>query len=364
MRLPSDFDKSEKLGMSAYESGDNYYDTAYIYPGKEVLLGKILHKNGIREKVKIATKLPPFLCKSNADFDKIFDKQLSRLKTDYIDNYLLHMLVNPEQLQGLFDIGLKEWISGKKESGAVRKFGFSYHGNAADFVRLVDCFDWDFCMIQYNYLDENNQAGKSGLKHAFSKNIPVIIMEPLKGGMLANPKQIPKKAMKVFEANTAYNPAGWALKWLFNQEEVTCILSGMRNPDDLRQNIALAESTEPYCMTDSESDVIAEVTAAYNESNTIPCTGCNYCTPQCPVGVNIPGCFTAYNAKSFHQYMMNTGLMISKKGGASGCVGCRKCESHCPQGIGIAGELKKVSRKMEPFWIKAVTGVARKFTSR
>jgi hypothetical protein len=375
MRLPSDFAQSEQLILHAVENGVNYFDTAYIYPGKEALLGKIVHKNNLRERVKIATKLPLVLVKSGEDFDKFFDKQLARLQTDYIDYYMLHMLVNPAQLQSLFDMGLQDWVEKKKQSGQIRKFGFSFHGGPSDFIKIIDfcpersgqdrqCL-FDFVMIQYNYLDINCQAGIGGLRHAYSKGIPVIAMEPLRGGTLANPKRIPKKAMRLFE-QTQYSPAQWAMSWLFAHREITCVLSGMRNMFELQDNLSVANGeTAPKGF-----GIIEQVTAIFREQNTIGCTGCNYCVFRpdggaiCPVGVNIPGCFMAYNAKSIREYAMSTGAVISKAGMAGSCIKCGKCEPLCPQAIPIMESLAKVSKKMEPFWLKGVFSLARKFTNR
>ena len=378
MRLPGDFEKSRQLILRAVEKGVDYFDTAYIYPGNEALLGKILHKENLRERVKIATKLPLFLCKSSSDFDKIFNKQLAQLKTDYIDYYLLHMLSSPDELQSLFETGLNRWLIQKKSQGQIRQIGFSFHGKQGDFVKLIDAcaagnpnapFIWDFTMIQYNYLDVNNQAGLTGLKHAYSQNIPVIIMEPLRGGLLANPKKLPKKAVKALgDFPESRSPAEWALRWLWNHEEVSCVLSGMRNMSDLDNNISLAEACFPGCMSDRELGVIERVADVFNQLNVIPCTGCNYCMQNpdggalCPVGVNIPGCFTAYNSKSYKQYVQNNGALISKKGLASSCIKCGKCQPRCPQSIEIAKSLKIVSRKMEPWWFKLVMAIARKFT--
>jgi predicted aldo/keto reductase-like oxidoreductase len=361
MRLPDNFEKSEKLILKAFEEGVNYFDTAYIYPGKEALLGKILHKNNLRKKVKIATKLPIFMCKSYADFDKLFNKQLSRLKTDYVDYYLLHALGSPEALRGLIGIGIDRWIAEKKREGKIGKIGFSFHGKGSDFVGIVDSYEWDFCMIQYNYLDVNNQAGNSGLKHAHSKGLPVMIMEPLRGGLLANPAQIPPKAKKIFDSaeaveSLALSPAQWAFRWLWNHDEITCVLSGMRHMPELDDNISAAEISHSGCMSEEELGVIEKATDVYRESNSIPCTGCNYCMP-CPVGVNIPGCFAAYNSyclnrSAFSQYMLNTSAMTTKKALASSCIQCGKCEQHCPQSIAIRQSLKTVSRKLEPWWFK------------
>ena len=202
MRFPQkmgriDMEETEREIMTAYQAGVNYYDTAYIYPGSEAALGEIFEKNNIREKVYIATKLPHYLIKSVADMDKLFAEELRRLRTDYVDYYLMHMLTDTDTWNRLKSLGIEEWIAQKKASGAIRQIGFSYHGNSEMFCNLVDAYDWDFCQIQYNYMDEHSQAGRRGLYHAHEKGIPVIIMEPLRGGKLVN--RLPDTAKKIFD---------------------------------------------------------------------------------------------------------------------------------------------------------------------
>lgn len=212
------FEKAEAEIMEAYHAGVNYYDTAYVYPGSEVTLGEILAKNNIRDNVKIATKLPHYLIKSSDSMEKYFTEQLRRLKTDYIDYYLMHMLTDVKTWERLKSLGILEWLAAKKASGAIRQIGFSYHGNSDMFCRLVDAYDWDFCQIQYNYMDENTQAGRKGLLYANKKGIPVIIMEPLRGGKLVN--LLPEKAVEIFaHYPIKHTPAQWALRWLWNQPQ-------------------------------------------------------------------------------------------------------------------------------------------------
>jgi len=368
MRFPSDFEKALQIFVKAVDSGINYFDTAYIYTGSEETLGRILVKTGLREKINIATKLPPFMCKTGGDFDKIFNKQLSRLKTDHIDYYLIHMLSECEQWDKLCGMGIKEWIDGKKKSGQIGQIGFSFHGKQGDFLELIDAYGWEFCQIQYNYLDVNNQAGQKGLLHAASKGIPVIIMEPLRGGLLANEKLLPPKVTEIFKNHEpVQTPAAWGLKWLFNQSEVTVVLSGVSTLEQLTENVTIAENSAPNTLSDSEKAVVEKVIGVFKSVNRVPCTACGYCMP-CPAGVNIPGCFEAYNSsfsfkksKAFNQYMLNTRALNSKKGTAAGCVGCGKCESHCPQSIPIREKLKDVEKRMEPFWFKIAMPVVRKF---
>ena len=238
-----DLEKAEKEIMAAYNAGVNYYDTAYIYPGSEATLGEILQKNGIRDKVNIATKLPQYMIKSKENAEKYFQEELKRLKTDYVDYYLMHMLNDIKTWERLKSIGIDEWIKEKKEKGEIKQIGFSYHGNSDTFCQLVDGYDWDFCMIQYNYLDENSQAGKKGLKYASSKGMPVMIMEPLRGGRLVN--NLPEKAKKLFnEYEIKRTPAEWSFRWLWNQPEVTCVLSGMNSVEMVEENTKNASTAK------------------------------------------------------------------------------------------------------------------------
>ena len=223
-----DLDKAEKEVMAAIKAGVNYFDTAYVYAGNEAAVGEILDRNHCREQIYLATKLPHYLIKSVAGAEKMFQEELRRLKTDYIDYYLMHMLTDIPTWEKLKKIGMQDWIEEKLASGQIRNIGFSYHGNTEMFKQLVDACDWDFCQIQYNYMDEYSQAGVEGLRYANAKGLPVIIMEPLRGGRLVN--LLPESAKKLFRADKeGRTPAELALKWLYNQPEVTCVLSGMNS---------------------------------------------------------------------------------------------------------------------------------------
>jgi predicted aldo/keto reductase-like oxidoreductase len=377
MRFPrtrggrTDIAKAEAMVVDAVNRGVNYFDTAYIYPGNEETVGHILAKNKLREKIYLATKLPLFMCRAYSDFDKFFNKSLERLKTDYIDYYLMHMITTPEQWKQLCDWGIESWIDEKRAEGKIKQLGFSFHGKREDFVAIVDARDWDFCMIQYNYLDINNQAGRTGLQHAAAKGMPVMIMEPLLGGRLTNTKEIPANALNILKGSTpALTPAARALRWVWNHKEVTLLLSGMSSQNQVDENIATADSmTAPDILDAAELEIVDRVIDAFNESNRISCTGCGYCIP-CPAGVNIPGCFASYNSSytigkfaSLKPYVMSTAALTSTKGLASSCVKCGKCEPLCPQGIPIQKSLKDVSRRLEPFWFKAGVVGARFFTS-
>ena len=346
-----DMAEAEREIMAAYRGGVNYFDTAYIYPGSEALIGEIFEKNGIRDQINIATKLPHYLIKSRAAIDKLFAEELKRLRTDHVDYYLMHMLNDVDTWQRLKDLGIEAWIAEKKVSGAIRQIGFSYHGNSETFCRLVDAYDWDFCQIQYNYLDEHSQAGRRGLHHAAAKGIPVIIMEPLRGGKLVN--RLPKEALAAFRSHTpSRTPAQWAFRWLWNQPEVTVVLSGMNTLEMVEDNLATASDCLPGSLTDQDHRMLAQVVDAINASIKVGCTGCGYCMP-CPRGVDIPGTFAAYNRyyteskfSGLREYMMCTTLR-KNSAAASNCIGCGKCEKHCPQGLPIRQHLQDVKSELE-----------------
>ena len=223
-----DIDKTEQELMAAYRAGVNYFDTAYIYPGSEAALGEILDRNGIRDKVRIAAKLPQFLVRNFPAVDKFFNEELSRLRTDYVDYYLMHHMTDIAQWERLKSMGILDWIAAKKASGAIRNIGFSFHGNSDNFIKILEDYDWDFCQIQYNYVDEMSQAGVAGLKAAAARGVPVMIMEPLRGGKLVN--KLPTEANRLIAANgRGWSAAEWALRWLWDQPEVTVVLSGMNS---------------------------------------------------------------------------------------------------------------------------------------
>lgn len=361
-----DLEKAEEEIMAAFRGGVNYFDTAYIYGGSEAALGEILERNGIRDRVYIATKLPHYLIRSGDSLDKYFEEQCRRLRTDYIDYYLMHMLTDVQTWERLKGLGILEWIREKRERGAIRQVGFSYHGSADMFCQLVDAFDWDFCQIQYNYMDENSQAGRRGLQYAHGKGLPVIIMEPLRGGKLVN--RLPEAARKIFSAHRVADraeeesgpgealveptPAQWALKWLWNQPEVTCVLSGMNSVEMVEENLYTAEHTRAGELTEADQAMLRQVVEAINARMKVGCTGCGYCMP-CPKGVDIPGSFAAYNRRysegwvaAMKDYFMCTAIRKDSSG-ASNCVECGKCERHCPQHIPIRRELKAVKKSLE-----------------
>ena len=370
MRFPRklgqiDMAETEREILTAIEGGVNYFDTAYIYPGSEAALGQILEKNGLRDKVNIATKLPHYLIRSRDAMEKLFQEELKRLRTDHVDYYLMHMLTDPATWARLKGLGIEEWLREKKASGQIRQVGFSYHGNSRVFCALLDEYDWDFCQIQYNYLDEHSQAGRRGLHYAASKGIPVVIMEPLRGGKLV--KNLPEKAKKVFAAHEPHRtPAQWAFRWLWDQEEVTVVLSGMNSDAMVRDNMATASDTRPGELTEADQAMLRQVVAAINEGTKVGCTGCGYCQP-CPKGVDIPGTFAAWNRRHSEgkfwglvEYFMCTTLRPNGCA-ASNCVDCGKCEQHCPQGIPIRQKLKEARKDLETPLYRFACKVAKLF---
>ena len=346
-----DYEKAERQIMLAIENGVNYFDTAYIYPGSEALLGEVLERNHARDNVYIATKLPHYLIKDAKALDKLFEEELRRLRTDHVDYHLMHMLTDTATWERMKAMGIEEWIAQKKASGAIRQVGFSYHGNSDMFCKLVDAYDWDFCQIQYNYMDEHSQAGRKGLNHAHAKGLPVIIMEPLRGGKLVN--MLPEEARKIFsEYPVQHSPAQWAFWWLWNQPEVTVVLSGMNTEEMVIDNVQTASEVQIGELGAPEEGMLQNVVKAINAKMKVGCTGCGYCT-SCPAGVDIPGVFAAYNRvyseskiSGIREYFMCTAFRKNVTG-ASNCIGCGKCEKHCPQGLPIRKYLQDAKKELE-----------------
>jgi predicted aldo/keto reductase-like oxidoreductase len=345
----------------------NYLDTAYIYSGSEELLGRILEENHVRDKVYIATKLPQYVLRSLKAVEKTFQEELKRLRTDHIDYYLMHMFTDYSEWESLKSYGIEEWIRSKKEDGSIRQIGFSYHGDSEMFLKILDAYDWDFCQIQYNYMDEHSQAGRKGLQAAAAKGIPVIIMEPLRGGKLVN---LPAEAQKAISASgNGMSAAELGLRWLWNQPEVTVVLSGMNSLEMVEENIRIASAAEPGSFSEEENALIERVRGIIKSKEKVGCTGCRYCMP-CPKGVDIPGNFHYYNLMYFQdkasarfEYARN--LALQKNAGvASLCVGCGKCEKHCPQHLPIRAKLKEADRALRPLPYKIGIAVARKVMKR
>ena len=361
-------EKTEKEIMLAIKNGVNYFDTAYIYPGSEEALGTILERNHCRDQIYIADKLPYYLLKNTAAAEKLFQEQLRRLKTDHIDFYLMHMLFDTGVWARLQSIGIEEWIAEKKKTGAIRNIGFSFHGDTDTFKALIDAYDWDFCQIQYNYMDEHTQAGREGLHYAAGKGIPVIIMEPLRGGKLVN--ALPDGAKKAFtEYPVKRTPAQWAFHWLWDQPEVTCVLSGMNSEEMVLENIKSASEAKTGAFTDADHSLIDTVRKEINRNLKVGCTGCGYCMP-CPHGVDIPTAFRCYNQSAMHkkfsamlEYIQITSL---KKNASSmnNCTKCGACEKHCPQHIEIRKELQNAKKALQPFYVRAALKLVNRLVKR
>ncbi|MBR4556725.1 MAG: aldo/keto reductase [Clostridiales bacterium] len=359
-----DFDKAEKEFMRAYELGVNYFDTAYIYPGNEEIVGRIIEKNNLRDKINLATKLPQYLVKSRASLDKYFDEELKRLRTDYIDYYLMHHMTDHTQWEKLEALGIIEWLAEKKAEGKIRHVGFSFHGTTEEFLKILNSYDWEMCLVQYNYVDEHTQAGKKGVHAAAEKGIPVMIMEPLRGGKLVD--LLPEKAKKTIAADHhGWSPAEWAFRWLWNQEDVTCVLSGMNSIEMIEENCRIASEAQAGSFTDEELQFLAGIKQIIIDTTKVNCSGCRYCMP-CPKGVNIPGIFSCYN----HMYSeskssgrleyFQTIALRSEPCEANLCVKCGKCEQHCPQNIPIREKLVEADKALNPPFIKLYNKAAKR----
>jgi hypothetical protein len=347
-RMSPNIDEAEAIRMvrQAIDNGVNYVDTAYPYHGgqSEVVLGKAL-ADGYREKVKVATKLPVWMVNEPADFDRLLDEQLKKLQTDHIDFYLLHSL----NLGRWREIVLKHNLLAKAAEaladGRIRHLGFSMHDDFACFEEIVDGSDlWSFCQIQYNYMDTENQAGTRGLKYAAGKGLAVVVMEPLLGGRLADPPKDIREIMDQFPVQRT--PADWALQWLWDQPEVSVVLSGMSDMPQVEENLRSAEASRIHRFTPAEQALIADAKEKYGARTVIPCTKCSYCMP-CPNGVNIPGNFEFFNyahlfddvagARFKYQVFLTEGQR------SSGCIDCGTCLELCPQHILIAEWMPKVT---------------------
>ena len=363
-----DYEKAEREIMYAVENGVNYFDTAYAYPGSEECLGRILDENGVRDRVNIATKLPQYLIRSMKGVEKTFAEELSRLRTDRIDYYLMHMFTDLSEWEKLKAMGIEDWIAARKADGSIRQIGFSYHGDTDMFLKILNAYDWDFCQVQYNYLDENSQAGRRGVEAAAEKGIPVIIMEPLRGGKLVN---LPVDALRALrESGRGYTPAELGLRWLWDQSGVTVVLSGMNSSEMVQENIRIASDAAPGSFTEKDHGLVDSVRRIIKEKEKVGCTGCRYCMP-CPQGVDIPGTFHYYNLMYIEgkktgvrmEYARNVGLQ-KDAGFASKCIGCGKCEQHCPQSIPIREKLREADRDLRPLPYRIGISVARKVMSR
>ena len=362
MRLPIKEDGTidEKRAMSqvrySIDHGVNYVDTAWPYHmgQSEPFLGRAL-ADGYREKVKVATKLPSWIVDNREDMDNFLNAQLEKLQTDHIDYYLVHGLAG-ELWDKMEALGVIDFLDKAKSDGRIINAGFSFHGPADDFKRIVDAYPWIFCQIQYNFMDEENQAGTGGLKYAASKDLGVIVMEPLLGGNLAN--RVPPEIEEIWnEASVKRTPAEWALRWVWNHPEVAVVLSGMNEEAQVEENLKTANKAYPNSLTEAELQLVKRVEQKYRQLTKIGCTGCQYCMP-CPSGVNIPECFDIYNnlhmfgnvdgAKFLYAIRMSRAFTDTEPGGfASMCIECGQCMEKCPQSLEIPDLLKAVAEELE-----------------
>jgi hypothetical protein len=358
MRFPSkkrgiDEERTIQQIRHAIDSGVNYFDTApaYHFGKSEQILGRAL-LDGYRDKVKIATKLPHWEVRTASDMDRILSRQLVTLQTDHIDYYLLHSL-GKESWEKLEKLDVLAFLDRAKREGKIKNAGFSFHGTLAAFKEIVDAYDWQFCQIQYNFLDENNQAGTEGLRYAAGKNLAVMVMEPLRGGNLAGP--VPDEIQKIWdESPVKRSAAEWGFRFVWDHPEVTVVLSGMNDEAHIDENIRVAGSALPQSLTPDDRDRIGRVRDTYRRLMKVGCTGCGYCMP-CPAGVDIPGCFSLYNARhlfpkdrsaKFHYFGRHGGL-IGDVSYAGLCRQCGKCAKACPQHLPIPQLMKDVKTDME-----------------
>jgi len=367
-----DKDKASKQIRYAIDNGVNYIDTAYPYHRglSESFLGTYVLKDGYREKVKIATKLPCYLINKAEKFDEILNKQMKKLQVEYIDYYLLHAL-DGTSWDKMVNLGIIDWMNKIKKEGKIKKMGFSFHGTHEAFLKIVDGYNWDFTQVQYNIIDENFQAGIKGIEYAASKGLGIIVMEPLRGGALVG--KIPKEVKELYDnSSVKKTPAEWALKWIYNNPSVTLVLSGMNEDSHIKENIKIASEVEPNTLTKEELKIIDSVQKKYRELMKVGCTGCKYCMP-CPAGIDIPATFKNHNnyymfgktgAKLMH--LASAGIMTDdgKAHFTSSCIDCGQCEKNCPQSIKIREEFKDVRKNMETPFIKAIAKVARSFMGK
>jgi uncharacterized protein len=360
-----DAERTEAQLESALERGVNYFDTAWAYLNgqSEAILGRFLARVG-RDRAYIADKILPALIFSRKDLERIMGVILSRLATDRVDFLLMHALSDFKVWERLKSLGAVEFLEDARKDGRYRFAGFSWHGDKEDFKRVVDDYPWDFCQIQYNYLDEYSQAGREGLEYAAAKGLGVVVMEPLRGGSLVG--RMPTEAEAAMRRASASRPGGGApspaalaLNWIWDQPGVSTVLSGLNEERHIEENLALAERAAPGSMGEADKALLAEVRSVYERLMRVRCTGCGYCMP-CPFGVNIPFAFSALNSYGYFresqvkfQYNLNTtGYSGGRRSAASVCTKCGACEKKCPQRIEIRASLEKASRELESGAIK------------
>lgn len=356
MRMPTidgkddqiDYELSTKMVRTAIDGGLNYIDTAYPYHGEasEPFVAHVL-KDGYREKVKLATKLPSWLIKTREDMDTYLNEQLKNLQTDYIDFYLIHAL-NKDFWANLTNLGLFEFMDQVKKDGRVKHIGFSYHDELPLYKEIVDAYDWDFTQVQINYVDTEYQQGLEGLEYAAAKGLGMVVMEPLRGGKLVH--SVPTEIQELFDqAPEKRSSVDWAMRWLLDRADVHVILSGMSTMEHVEENMRIMSESGVGCMSEEEHQIMAKARDMFNSRIQVDCTACGYCMP-CPHGVQIPRNFTLYNeyhlfdAENHKNWQKREYNNMSDEAKASGCIECGLCETHCPQNIAIIEDLKKVAK--------------------
>ena len=347
MRLPvldnDVIDESEAIRIirKGIDSGINYLDTAFGYHNgqSEVLVGKAL-KDGYRNKAYLATKLPLWSVNSEEDVDKMFQEELRRLQTDYIDFYLLHAVNNESWETKVLKFDILPKLEKKLAEGKIKHLGFSFHDDLDVFKKIIDSYDgFEFCQIQFNYIDVDYQAGVEGLEYAASKGLGVIVMEPLLGGKLANPNDKIKEVL-----SDKKSPVEWALDFVWNRPEVGMLLSGMGSEQMVDDNIGYADKSNPGMLSEEELAMLSKAKLVFDEMNLVPCTGCEYCMP-CPEGVKIPEVFSAFNKITEGGRRLVKEVFPDIETNASLCKKCGKCENACPQHIPVIEMLRKVRDK-------------------
>lgn len=383
MRLKSDkgnidLDAARDQIKYAVENGINYFDTAYLYGNgsgsNERALGQILEELGCRDKVYISTKMNRMAIHSRSDMDEMFKSQLENLRTDYIDFYFLHNVLSYEDVIALKDLGILDFIRENKQAGKIRNMGFSYHGPYGDFEKIIDEFDWDVTLLQYNYLDNNIQAGLKGIQLANKNDMAVIIMEPLKGGLLAN--TMPREVEDLIQSsNTNRSNVDLAFNWIYDTPEITCVLSGMNSVEMVKDNIEIADSHLTNPLNEEELELISNMKDVLLKLNKINCTGCNYCMP-CPQTINIPEIFKLYNDKNLfpenksfgmhHTFMLYAGNILGATGqahDASLCVDCGLCTSKCPQQLPIPKLIREVDSSYHGKFVRTFMPIIKRIMS-
>ena len=351
LQMSQNIDEIETTKMIEYaiENGINYFDTAYPYHGgkSEVVIGKILN-NFKRNEFYLATKSPVWFINSEGDFTRLLEEQLTKLKFDYIDFYLLHSLDSNRWNNIVKKYNVLSELEDAKQKGLVKHIGFSFHDSFDVFKSIIDEYDkWEFCQVQYNYMDIENQAGKKGVDYAFAKDLGVIIMEPLRGGRLANPPENVKAIINSYKPLRI--PQEWAMRWLWSQKEISTVLTGSSNLEQLKQNIDFVNNAIDFEFSNEDLELIKKVKKAYLDRIKIDCTKCNYCLP-CPNGVNIPRNFELYNDVFIYENpippRMTYQRFMPDIEKASNCIQCEECESKCPQKLEISKLLLSVDEEL------------------